>query len=186
MVILLHNSSGQVFTLGLKYKNGGEVADSIGLLISILVRFPEVGTINYEPQEQVLRFTFMLNQPLSEEVLGQFDAKFRKSLDIYNYLEGRRPKVINLKYTPYDQLMSLEVQRDVTSLTRNEIGLIIGLVRDTFERRLVYENNDQVMEEELLIQEEMIDHMLESVRGTVPQRQLIAFREDGRVMVFNK
>ncbi|NLW07263.1 MAG: hypothetical protein GX039_04695 [Clostridia bacterium] len=172
--------------MGLKYKNGGEVADSIGLLISILVRFPEVGTINYEPRDQVLRFTFMLNQPLKEDELEQFNSKFRKSLEIYNFLEGRQPRVINLKYTPYDQLMSLEIQRDVNSLSRDEIGLIIALVRETFETRLVFENNDQIMEEELLIQEELIDRMLESVRGTVPQRQLIAFREEGRVMVFNK
>jgi len=172
--------------LGLKYKHGGEVSDSIGLLISILVRFPEVGTINYEPQDQVLRFTFMLDQPLTKEAIRQFEEKFRKSLEIFNFLEDRVPEVINLKYTQYDQLMALEVQRDVTSLSRNEIGLIIALVRESFEASLVSENNDSIMEEELLLQEELIDHMLESVRGTVPQRQLIAFREEGRVMVFNK
>lgn len=172
--------------MNLKYKHGGEVSDSIGLLISILVRFPEVGTINYEPRDQVLRFTFMLAQPLAKGAIRQFEEKFRKSLEIYNFLEDRVPKVINLKYTPYDQLMALEVQRDVTSLSRNEIGLIIALVREAFEARLVSENNDNLMEEELLLQEELIDHMLESVRGTVPQRQLIAFREEGRVMVFNK
>jgi len=177
---------GQVFTLSLKYKHGGEVSDSIGLLISILVRYPEVGTINYEPQEQVLRFTFMLTKPLEREPLERFAQKFRKSLETYNYLEDREAQVINLKYTPYDRLMALEVQRDVTTLSRDEINLIIALVRDEFNTSLATENNDHMMEEELLIQEELIDRMLESVRGTVPQRQLIAFREEGRVMVFNK
>jgi hypothetical protein len=175
-----------VLTLGLKYKHGGEVSDTIGLLISILVRYPEVGTINYEPQDQVLRFTFMLSQPLAGEAIQQFEKKFRKSLEVYNYLEDREARVINLKYTPYDQLTALEVQRDVTTLSRDEIDLIIALVREEFGSSLVAENNDNIMEEELLLQEELIDRMLESVRGTVPERQLIAFREEGRVMVFNK
>ncbi len=172
--------------MSLKYKNGGGVSDSFGLLISILVRFPEVATINYEPQDQVLRFTFILTQPLGKKITDQFKKRFRKSLEVYNLLKKRVPKIINLKYTPYDRLMILEIQRDLDSLSRNEISLIIAMVREMFEARLVSENNDNVLEEELLLQEELIDHMLESVRGTVPQRQLIAFREEGRVMVFNK
>nr|WP_277998977.1 hypothetical protein [Moorella sulfitireducens] len=172
--------------MGLKYKHGGEVSDSIGLLISILVRYPEVATINYEPGEQVLRFTFMLSRSLSGEIVREFASKFRKSLEVFNYLEGREARTVNLKYTPYDQLTALEVQRDVATLSRDEIDLIIALVREEFASCLVAENNDNIMEEELLIQEELIDRMLESVRGTVPERRLIAFREEGRVMVFNK
>ncbi|MBE3571456.1 MAG: hypothetical protein IMW95_00655 [Moorella humiferrea] len=172
--------------MGLQYKHGGEVSDTIGLLISILVRYPEVATINYEPDEQLLRFTFMLSEPITGEKMEKFAEKFRKSLEVYNYLENREARIIDLKYTPYDQLTSLEVQRDVATLSRDEIDLIIALVREGFNSTLVAENNDNIMEEELMIQEELIDRMLESVRGTVPERRLIAFREEGRVMVFNK
>lgn len=172
--------------MSLKYKHGGEVSDSIGLLISILVRYPEVGTINYEPRDQVLRFTFMLAQPVAVEQVQEFEKMFRKSLEVYNYLEDREPRVINLHHTWNDQLMSLEVQRDVATLSRDEINLIMALVREEFGTSLVVENNDEVQEEELILQEELIDHMLESVKGTASERQLIAFREEGRVMVFNK
>ncbi|MGI9860325.1 hypothetical protein SDD30_02940 [Moorella naiadis] len=172
--------------MSLKYKHGGEVSDSIGLLISILVRYPEVGTINYEPHDQVLRFTFMLAQPVEEERVRAFETKFHKSLEVYNYLEDRDARVINLHHTYDDQIMSLEVQRDVATLSRDEINLIMTLVQEEFGSSLVVENNDEVMEEELILQEELIDHMLESVKGTTSERQLIAFREEGRVMVFNK
>ncbi|MDN5325762.1 MAG: hypothetical protein PWP41_458 [Moorella sp. (in: firmicutes)] len=172
--------------MSLRYKHGGELSGSIGLLISILVRYPEVGTINYEPRDQVLRFTFMLAQPVAVEQVQEFEKKFRKSLEVYNYLEDREPQVINLHHTWNDQLMSLEVQRDVATLSRDEINLIMTLVREEFGTSLVVENSDEVQEEELIFQEELIDHMLESVKGTASERQLIAFREEGRVMVFNK
>ncbi|MDK2820534.1 MAG: hypothetical protein PWP31_499 [Clostridia bacterium] len=172
--------------LSLRYKHGGEVSDSISLLISILVRYPEVGTINFDSQKQILRFNFMLTQPLASDDIKEFQNKFRKSLEVYNALENRQPKVIKLDHKPHDQLMILEVQRDVATLSHYEIGLIMALVREEFGTKLVAENNDNVMEEELILQEELIDHMLESVKGKVSERQLIAFREEGRVMVFNK
>lgn len=172
--------------MGLRYKYDGEISDSVGLLISILVRYPEVGTINYEPSSRILKFSFMLTSSLKEKDLEQFARRFIKSLSTYNLLENRVPRVISLKYSCFQQLTVLEVQRDVETLSQGEIGLIITLVRQEFNEALVAEAAENIQEEELLVQEEIIDHMLESIKGEVLQKKLIAFREEGRVLVFNK
>ncbi|MGB9660549.1 MAG: hypothetical protein ACPL5F_00840 [Moorellaceae bacterium] len=172
--------------MGFRYRYEGELSDSVGLLISILVRYPEVGTINYEPGSRVLKFSFMLAASLKGKDLQEFAHRFTKSLSTYNLLENRIPRVISLNYNCFQQLTVLEVQRDVETLSQGEIGLIMALVRQEFNEALVAEPNENIQEEELLVQEEIIDHMLESLKGEVPQKKLIAFREEGRVLVFNK
>ncbi|KKM13101.1 hypothetical protein SY88_00665 [Clostridiales bacterium PH28_bin88] len=172
--------------MGLKYKNGDEVSDSIGLLISILVRYPEVATINYEPQSHVLRFAFMSSRVLSDvegKILGD---NIISCLETFNFLEARQAQVIRLEHSRCDNVTVLEVQRDVETLTGEEIALIIALMHQEFPGELVADENDSLMEEDLLMQEELIGHMLENMKGAIPEKKLIAFREEGRVLVFNK
>jgi len=172
--------------MGLKYRNGNDVSDSIGLLISILVRYPEIGTINLEPDSQVLKFTFILSEIVSEDILLSFREQLVLSLEVYNFLEGKAPTTTNLGFSCHDSLTFLEVRRDVQTLSQDEIALIISLVREQFEQVMVTEENESLMEEDLLIQEELIGHMLENIKDCVQDKQLIAFREEGRVLVFNK
>jgi hypothetical protein len=170
----------------LKYKNGDEVSDSIGLLISILVRYPEVGSTNYDPESRKLALTFTLSQLLDNEPLQQFKNKCISCIETFHYLENRKPNILNLKYSAYEGLTVLEVQRDVETITHNEIALIISLLHQDFANILVADANDSLMEEDLELQEEMIGHALENIKGSTLDKKLIAFREEGRVLVFNK
>lgn len=172
--------------MNLKYKHGGEVSDSIGLLISILVRYPEVATINFDPQAKALQFTFMLTKALDETALAGFNERVVKCLEIFNNLERRYPQEVGLHHSRFGQLASIEVRRDVETLSQGEIGLIISLLREEFGEILLAENSGDMLEEDLMLQEELIEHMLESMRGAANQKKLIAFREEGRVLVFNK
>ena len=162
------------------------VADSIGLLISILVRYPEVGTINYEPKTHVLTFTFVLLCLLPDEQIDGFQTKLFDCLKTFNYLEAREPQVINLSSSVCRNFTVMEIRRDVETLSQNEISLIVSLIRQEFREDLVTEESDSLVEEEMLLQEELIGHMLENMKGAVPEKKLIAFREEGRVLVFNK
>lgn len=168
----------------LKYKNGNEVSHSIGLLISILVRYPQVGSINYDPQSKVIKFTFMLSKPGVN--LDQFKEKLLISLETFNFLKGKKPKVVNLKFTDSNHVSLLEVHRDVATLSQDEISLIIALVEEQYGEILVSDENEELLDEDLVVQEELISHMLENVRGAFPDKRLIAFREEGKVLVFNK
>lgn len=176
--------AGAFYFMGLKYKNGGDVSDSISLLISILVRYPEVASINYEPNSHVLRFTFMCTKEIPE--WDSFSSETISCLETYNFFENRKAKVIGLSHLKCDRLTMIEIRRDVHTLTAEEIALIISLMHNQFPQELISDENDFLLEEDLLVQEELICHMLEIIKDEAPSQKIIAFREDGRVLVFNK
>lgn len=173
--------------MGVSYKGGGDdVTDSVGLLISILVRYPEVATINFDPEDQLLKFKFIYSQVLAENDLQNIKEKLMNSIEVYNMLEGKETRVVSLSYQVCDNLTMIEVQRDVDTLVQEEINLIVELFHQFLNSNLVTEANEQLIEEDLLAQEEIIEHMLESIKGSTQEKYLFAFREEGRVMVFNK
>lgn len=173
--------------LGVRLKgNRDDVTDSVGLLISILVRYPEVATINFDPENQLLKFTFIYSQVLGDNELDNLKEKLMDSIEVYNLLEGKETRLVSLGHQVFDNLTLIEVQRDVDTLVQEEITLIVELFRQCLNTNLVTEENEQLIEEDLIAQEEMIEYMLESIKGSTQDKYLFAFREEGRVLVFNK
>lgn len=172
--------------LGFQYKGSEDVTDSVGLLISILVRYPEVATINFDPARQVLKFTFIASRVLTPVELAAIKEKLLNSIEVFNMLEGKETRVSLIGHQVCDQLTMIEVQRDVETLVQEEIALIVQLFHHGLENNLVTEVNESLFEEDLLMQEEIINHMLNSIRSASEDKYLFAFREDGRVLVFNK
>lgn len=173
--------------LTFRYKgNRGNVTDSVGLLISILVRYPEVATINFDPENHLLKFTFIYSQVIGKDELDNLHDKLLDSIEIYNLLEGKEPKFISLNHQVCSNLTMIEIQRDVDTLVQEEITLIVSLFHQYLHTNLVTEENEQFVEEDLIAQEELIEHMLENIKCSTQEKSLFAFREEGRVLVFNK
>ncbi len=171
----------------MNYKCGGEgLTDSVGLLISILVRYPEVSTINFFPEKQLLKFTFIYSRVLADNELASLKERLLNSIEVYNLLEGRENLLVAINHNVCDNLTMIEVQRDVNSLAQEEITLIVELFRQYLNSNLVTEENDRLIEEDIIAQEEMIEHMLQSIKGSAENKYLFAFREEGKVLVFNK
>lgn len=170
-----------------KYRqDNGKLCDSIGLLISILVRYPEIGTVKFNPCSQTLRLSFLLSQLIDEKEYQVFADKICTSLETYNMLEGNDRVIIQTALSSFDQISVIEVDRDVHTLSKTEIALIITLIKEFYASRMIIDNNDTLLEEDLLVQEELIDNMLEHLKASHYEKNLIGIREDGRVMVFNK
>lgn len=160
------------------------MSESIGLLISLLVRYPEVGTINYEPKTRVLKFTFIVKEALAPEKVAALKKKLSSCLGAFAFLTKKGRRLASLEASTHENFTFLEIKRDVASLTEEEISLIIGLMREEFGQSLITEQNDPLLEEELLAEGDLIGHMLENVKEKTPEKRLIAFREEGKVLVF--
>ncbi len=171
--------------MGLMYQ-GKVLNDSVGLLISILVRYPEVSTINFDPEQQVLKFNFITSRVFESAEMETLGRQLLDSIDVFNRLGNKAPRLGLVTGQECGSFTMIEIQRDVETLVREEIALIVALLRQSLEHCLVQDENDMYYEEDLLIQEEIIEHMLESVKGCTGDKQLFAFREEGRVLVFNK
>ena len=157
-------------------------SDQVSLLISLLVRFPEIGTVHYDPLDQVLRLVFLLKGVLSEN-LDTFGTWFESHLAVFHTLKQEPVSVATIRRVENGELGMLEIRRDLPSLSREEINLIIQLVSDYFSDSLVREGPD-VSEDDKEDQDFLIDSMLSSgpLKGN---ERLTGFRESGRVLVFS-
>jgi len=164
----------------MQYRTGGPVPEGVGLLISILLRYPEVGSVRYVLENQVLKFTFTVRGPRQAAALPD---KLPLALEVFHQLEERQMRVCSVAFTGTDQVGTVVITRDVDSMTQNEVGLIVDLVKGEFGQDLVCEEGE-LPEEELVFQEEMIGHMLESIRNLDIDKNVIAVREEGRVLLF--
>lgn len=164
-----------------------DVSNSINLLISILVRYPSLGAVNFLPEKNELKFSFILKASQKKvELIKSFNQHFSYSLKIYHELLGIKPFLVNIDQLSYDQFAIIAIKRDLQSLTREEISFINEYVRNYFSNCLVIEDKQILLEEELQFQEELIETMLDLLRQTKIGKTLFAFREEGKVLVFNK
>lgn len=163
-------------------------ANGVSLLISILVRYPEIATVNFVPQGKVLKFTFMVSRPISEDTWKAFRDGLRKSVEAYAALVHGMSPMLRVERRDYGEVSLIEISRDAATLTQEEISLIIEFARAQLGSSLVTEGvtDEGTFDEDLVFQDEMIENMLEDLKETIQHRKLIGFREDGRVLVFNK
>ncbi len=167
-------------------KNDGRVSDGVHLLISLLVRYPEIGTISFEPDHHALKLTFMIQNKESVVNVKAVETLLNHSLAAYHSLEGLSDITVQVQFVSIPPLVIVHLVRDVYSLGKSEIELVIAILKDQVGENLIVEQNSSLVEEELLFQEELIDNMLENIKNEDSDRRLFGIREEGRVMVFNK
>lgn len=163
-----------------------QISDGVNLLISILVRYPEIGTISFVPENNSLRLTFMLSGVLNNSEFTSLQKLILNSIIAYHSLEGISTNLNNVQLGTYDKVSLITIHRDVDTISKGEINLTIAILRDQFNERLVTDHNEGLLEEDLVVQEELIDDMLQSIKKQHSAHGLIGIREDGRVLVFNK
>lgn len=166
---------------------GGEGSTHTGLFVSLLVRYPDLGAVKYQPQTRCLVMRFILQPVPSSQAFQAFRTRVQQSLAAYADLTGSPIHVLNLTRSVHEPYCVVEVTRDVDTLTQEELTLLVSLVRDTFGDQLILDAPlEPLAEEDLHVQDELIGHMLEDVRLVPPLRDLIGFRENGRVLLFNR
>ena len=163
----------------MQYKSGGYAPEGVGLLISILLRYPEVGSIHYWQEKHALRFTFMVRNIETSDL----ENKLVPALEVFHTFEGGSMQICQVECRKEEQVCILTITRDVESMTQSEVGLIVDMVKMQFAQNLVCDESD-LPEDELLFQEELIGHMLATIRTNDMDKNVVAVREEGRVIVF--
>jgi hypothetical protein len=171
---------------GIFWKEGESFSNSMSLIAFLLVRYPEIGSVRFDPVQKTLQFSFVLVKSIAEEEFMAFKDQLMLSLSNISQLQERDLGQTRMNFAEYDGLTFLEIMRDIDSLNQEEIALIIGVVQQFFEGYLLLDQEESLQEEDEVLQEEMIEHMLEDLKDSRPEKRLIGFREEGRVLVFNR
>lgn len=162
------------------FKDRGQNQDGVGLLTSILLRYSEVGSINYWRDQHALKFTFMI---LEHQEGPKIEGTLKSALEVYHSLEGQTMRFFDIAYRNEETIGKITVTRDVESMTQREVGLIVGLMKQHYQKKLICDEM-YLPEDEQLFQEELIRHMLSSIKSHNMQESVVALREEGRILVF--
>lgn len=151
-------------------------------MIAVMMRYPEMSSVQYQPEDGTLTMVFILRRSLSDEEWGSWAPATCELLETYRHLTGTPPTVLELRRTSVDHSTMIELVRDVKTVSVEEAGMMIEILRDQFGPDLVADPHE-LLEEEMIVQEENIQANLEALKKGA-SGQLVALRDDGRVMVY--
>ena len=174
--------------MGKFIRNAKESSESAGLLISILMRYPEIGAISFNPEDESITLSFGCTKIISDTEFLDVKNRLEACLVTYAYLERKEAPTIIMEWSRAERISVLKTKHFLKDVTKSEIALIISFLQDEFGDCLVKELDfiEIHEDEELILQDEFIGYMLEHFKGAVPLNKLFAFREEGKVHLFKK
>jgi hypothetical protein len=170
---------------GVFWKEGEPFTNSMSLIVSLLIRYPEIATLSLNPEEGSFAFSFIFKRAFSPAEIKELRESLTESLYAMLELKNQQPSVLKISCRKLKGFSFLELKRDILSFSQEEITLVIGIIASKYAEEIIKDEDEGIAEEEQLFQEEMIDHMLEDLKDTRQERRLIGIREEGRVMIFN-
>ena len=159
--------------------------DASQLLATILVVYPIISTVSYEPKDSMIQLSFALKGKPSEEDFRQLAEKTVESIEAYHHLEGFSHARIEMHMEGVGGTFFLHVKRDMITLSRGEISILTTLIDEKFSEDLIFDEiSGNADLDFILAQEEHLDQMLVMIRQmNIPDR-LVGIREQERVVVY--
>lgn len=166
---------------------GFSANDSIDLMISLLVRYPEMNTVKTDPRAGEIYFSFLLKKELAEVEFFTLQQELKKNIETFLYIQNKQVNTLRFQLQSYEGYSFVEIVRDFQTISQREISLLIQLVKNELGTYLLTEQNEGAESEEIEMQEELIDDLLDRLQfDIVDQEDLIGYRDAGKVLVFQK
>ncbi|PSR33302.1 MAG: hypothetical protein C7B44_14765 [Sulfobacillus thermosulfidooxidans] len=169
--------------MNLSSSGWGSSTRGLGALITVMMRYPEINSVQFNPDDRTLNMTFIVRKTLEEDVWQRFQLQLQDVLQTYRWVTGRPLSQISLDRLEWDTATIIELRRDIETVSVEEVGMMIEILHDWFEQDVVMDSHD-LLEEELMLQEETIQANLEALTKDA-HGHLVALRDEGRVVVFN-
>ena len=160
----------------------------VQLLASVLVCFPEIEAVSYEPTQGLLTMDFVVRTQLSPAEIEEFAAFLAESIETYHILEESTASEINFSYEQHDALTMLHLARRMDELSEQELSLIVQLLTDRFGEALILDphGGEPPDAEFRTLQHETLERMLMAVRELPLRDRLVGIRERDQVVVYNR
>lgn len=169
--------------------NKAQEKAGIQFLASLLVCYPEVSSVQYDPKMGELSLDFILRGTIDWQAIDPFAELLQESLDTYHALEdGVQPYLSITGEAIGEAAAMLHITREIATLQRGELTLIVALLRKTFGSLLVIDDHtpDHLEEEFVTVQSELLDQMLGQAQEMRFQNRMVGLREGDRVVVYNR
>jgi len=161
-----------------------ETNDSVNLVISLLVRHPELSRVIIKPRSAAIAFFFIVRAVFDSDERSRFERSVIEHVRALRAL-GRSGKAdVAVRFSTGDDLTFVEVERDAKSIRREEIAMLVGLVTQTFGERLVVNPPAEEGDDDMSMQEESVVSALDAVQRSRQRKGLVGFRDDRRVLIY--
>ncbi len=162
------------------------VHEITGLLVSILLRYPEVATVSYDPDMSSLRFTFVTIM-LADEERADLESTMVKAICAYYHIRKSHPLMLHMEWQDMGCFDHLIFYCDAETFSLGLLDMLADLFAECFPDVV------QVLDEDRSYRydyptEELLDSLMDNVRANLAGKTLkiIAYRDEGRVVVFNQ
>lgn len=161
-----------------------EASDAVGLIITLLVRFPEIATIVSHPADGTLTLSFGVASALDRATVVTVRESIIDHVRVLLGCGREMPDALEVKCESDAGMSFVRITRDVRTLTREELHVLVAVVTDRFGALLVKSPaSDDAFEDEAAA-DEVVECALEALRDPAQQRSLVGFREEKRVLVY--
>jgi len=162
-----------------------ESSDAVGLIIALLVRYPEIATIVSHPTDGTLTLSFAIGERigrLAERAVADSVGEHVRSLLA---MSGEQPDALEVAAESDRNATFLRITRDLRSFSREELQLLVAVLGERFGEKL--HRSPAVNEdgyEDDGSSDELVDYAIEALREPESQRSMVGFREEKRVLVY--
>ncbi|EKU70694.1 hypothetical protein [Selenomonas sp. F0473] len=160
----------------------------VQLLASVLVCFPEIQAVAYEPAQGSLTIDFTVRAALPADEIDAFTVFLAESIETYHAIEDGISCDVHSSYEQHGTLTMLRLMRRMNEVTEGELSLIVRLMHGKFAEQLIVDphNMDTLDAEFSSIQHETLERMLTAVREMPLHDCLVGIRERDQVIVYNR
>jgi len=159
--------------------------DSVNLVVSLLVRHPELSRVVIKPRFSAIAFFFIVRGSLEAAEQSAFSAALTDHLRTYHALARQPASKVTLRAHAEQGHTFVEVERAARDISRDEIALIVGLVAQTFgDRLIVNPPAEEPVDDETGSREDAVGSALDAVRRGKQHKGLVGFREERRVLIY--
>ncbi len=170
----------------MKLKQLPEELSTVDLLIMLLLRFPEIFTINCNLPESKFKLSFMLKNIPEDARYGKFRKTFADAVKAYIELSKLDAVVPTLSRKAIDSWILLQVTWKKENISFEEVNLINTIIWNEFKNDLIFDTRvEESLGKETSFKEDFIEYLL-SRKNENNEENLFAFREAGKVYVFDK
>ena len=122
---------------GVFWKEGESFTSSMSLIVSLLIRYPEIATLKLIPEEQIFQFGFIFRRKFTLEEKKAFQEELGHSLMALAEINRYQPQIMKFNFKRLKNMSFLEVKRDIASLSQEEISLITRIITHKYGTRLL-------------------------------------------------
>lgn len=158
----------------------------LDLFISLLLKYTEFNAVKYDTSRGLLKIDVALQDEVTESKREEFIHKAETSIALYHHLSGIKPEHLQLDFQEQmrSKITLLHYHRDMASLQEGEIEVFAGILQQTFAGQIIKDSGKIILEEDF--KKQVKNNLMQKInRNKVHVHDFVAYREDGRVLVFN-